>query len=58
MTVEERLRVEQFKNELRSLEAQLSPEAIERLEVMLGCMDKLLECEPEYIEGFIKRVGE
>lgn len=58
-TVEEkRLKVEQFKNELRSLEAQLSPEAIERLEVMLGYMDKLFECKPELIEGYVKRLGE
>ena len=60
MTVEERLEVEQLKNKilLRLLEGQLGPEAIERLEAMLICMDKLRDEDPEYFEKAVRRIGE
>ena len=59
MTVEERkLRVAQFNNELllKLLENQLEPEAIARLKVMMKSLDVVSEHDPEYFEGFIKRV--
>ena len=59
MTVEERkLRVAQFNNELllKLLENQLDPEAIARLKVMMKSLNAVSEHDPEYFEGFIKRV--
>lgn len=59
MTVEERkLRVAQFNNELllKLLENQLDPEAIARLKVMMKSLNVVSEHDPEYFEGFIKRV--
>lgn len=59
MTVEERkLRVAQFNNELllKLLENQLDPEAIARLKVMMESLNVVSEHDPEYFEGFIKRV--
>ena len=59
MTVEERkLRVAQFNNELllKLLENQLDPEAIARLKVMMKALNAVSELDPEYFEGFIKRV--
>ena len=59
MTVEERkLRVAQFNNELllKLLENQLDPEAIARLKVMMKSLNVVSEYDPEYFEGFIKRV--
>ena len=57
-TVEERLEVAQLKNKLllELLEGQLGSEAIERLKVMLSCMDKVSDEDPKYFEGFVKRV--
>lgn len=59
-TVEERLEVAQFKNELLlgllEAEAQLSPESIERLKAMLSCMDEVRKEDPKYFEGFVKRL--
>ena len=48
-TVEERL-------EERLEVAQLSPEAIKRLKVMLSCMDRVRKEDPKYFEGFVKRL--
>ena len=59
MTVEERkLRVAQFNKELvlKLLENQLDPEAIARLKVMMKALNVVSEHDPEYFEGFIKRV--
>ena len=59
MTVEERkLRAAQFNNELllKLLENQLDPEAIARLKVMMKSLNVVSEHDPEYFEGFIKRV--
>ena len=59
MTVEERkLRAAQFNNELllKLLENQLDPEAIARLKVMMKALNVVSEHDPEYFEGFIKRV--
>ena len=59
MTVEERkLRVAQFNNELllKLLENQLDPEATARLKVMMKSLNVVSEHDPEYFEGFIKRV--
>lgn len=48
-TVEERL-------EERLEVAQLSPEAIKRLKVMLSCMDRVRKEDPKYFEAFVKRL--
>ena len=59
MTVEERkLRAAQFNNELllKLLENQFDPEAIARLKVMMKALNVVSEHDPEYFEGFIKRV--
>ena len=59
MTVGERkLRVARFNNELllKLLENQLDPEAIARLKVMMKSLSVVSEHDPEYFEGFIKRV--
>lgn len=59
MTVEERkLRVAQFNNELllKLLENQLDPEATAMLKVMMKSLNIVSEHDPEYFEGFIKRV--
>lgn len=59
MTVEERkLRTAQFNKELllKLLENQLDPEAIARLKVMMKALNVVSEHDPEYFEGFIKRV--
>ena len=56
-TVEERLNAEQFKSKLLlEAGAQLGPEDIERLKVILSCMDKVQKEDPKYFEGFIERV--
>lgn len=59
MTVEERkLRAAHFNKELvlKLLENQLDPEAIARLKVMMKALNVVSEHDPEYFEGFIKRV--
>lgn len=59
MIVEERkLKVAQFNNELllRLLENHLDPEAIAGLKVMMKALNEVSELDPEYFEGFIKRV--
>lgn len=52
MTVEER----KLRAALKLLENQLDPEAIARLKVMMKALSVVSEHDPEYFEGFIKRV--
>lgn len=57
-TVEERLKVEQFKNKLLLglLEAQLGPEAVARLKVTMEALDVVSDHDPKYFEDFIERL--
>ena len=51
MTVEERL-----EERLEVAQIELSPESIEHLKAMLGCMAKVRKEDPKYFEGFVKRL--